>query len=108
MLILGQFNITLRVNDEGNIQAFLEYGVWGQGWLTQISDNIFQIDWVTDYWQMSWTQKYGPSEYHLIFSDVDTVDFTEDGNIYTTSFIRNMSVDDLPEIPYSPDSCAQD
>ncbi|OXA40765.1 hypothetical protein Fcan01_24476 [Folsomia candida] len=101
----GEMNITMRTNLDGVPQLYVEYGIWGHGWLTQSSNATFTIAWDTDYWMMSWSNQVGATEVTLYFVDVDTIQYLEAGFQSATNFERGLRLDDLPEIPYAPDSC---
>ncbi|XP_035708078.1 uncharacterized protein LOC118435771 [Folsomia candida] len=101
----GEMNITMRTNLDGVPQLYVEYGIWGHGWLTQSSNATFTIAWDTDYWMMSWSNQVGATEVTLFFVDVDTIQYLEAGFQSATNFERGLRLDDLPAIPYAPDSC---
>ncbi|XP_021963681.1 uncharacterized protein LOC110859117 isoform X2 [Folsomia candida] len=101
----GEMSLTMRTNPSGGQQLYVEYGVWGHGWLTQTSNATFTIEWDNDYWMLAWSNQVGPTEVILYFVDADTIQFWDNGFQSATNFERGLRVDDLPEIPYAPDSC---
>lgn len=56
---------------------------------------------------MSWTNQLGMSNLTLEFADMDNIRYLDEGAQGTTNFTRGLQVDDLPEVPWAPDSCGK-
>ncbi|OXA48311.1 uncharacterized protein LOC110855354 [Folsomia candida] len=102
----GQIVGSLRLNDSGVLQPYLSYGVWGQAWLIQVSNTTFLADWDSDVVQVFATGTVPPDfQLFVEFWDVDTFGLVTGGAQMGTDFVRNVTLDQLPVVPYLPDSC---
>ncbi|OXA38439.1 hypothetical protein Fcan01_26788 [Folsomia candida] len=102
----GQVEGSLRLNGSGVLQPYMSYGVWGQAWLVQISDNSFRADFDSDIVQVLATGTV-PRDFELFieFKDVNTLRFVSGGEQMGTDFVRNVTLDQLPVVPYLLESC---
>ncbi|OXA47580.1 uncharacterized protein LOC110855704 [Folsomia candida] len=104
----GEMIISFKNNSAGIPQLYWEYGKWGLAWLVQISESTFSIDeWDSDFWMMSWTNQLGMTNLTLEFADMDNIRYLDEGAQGTTNFTRGLKIDDLPEVPWAPDSCGK-
>ena len=87
-------------------QLFLSYGRWGEGWLNESPEfaSAFEVEITTDLVQEVYA---GGEEEPAIF-----IDFLEPDSLFitllvdeVTEFIRDLSLEDLPEQPWDPNSC---
>jgi len=63
------------------LQPYMSYGVWGQAWLEQVSNNSFLADWDSDIIQVFATGTVPPDfQLFVEFSDIDTFAFITDGS----------------------------
>ncbi|XP_035704457.1 uncharacterized protein LOC118434631 [Folsomia candida] len=102
----GDLEISLERNPSGALQPYLKYGVWGHGWLNQISNNsdLFEIVWDSEITQVFSTRNGAEFGMMMQFQNLNTTEFVQDG-ISLGSFTRNLTIDQLPVIPWKPDTC---
>ncbi|OXA45342.1 Beta-lactamase [Folsomia candida] len=102
----GEMIISFKNNSAGIPQLYWEYGKWGLAWLVQISESNFSIDeWASDFWMMYWANQRGMTNLTLEFADMDNIRYLAEGAQGSTNFTRGLKIDDLPEVPWAPDSC---
>lgn len=80
--------------------------MWGHGWLNQISNNsdLFEIVWDSEITQVFSTRNGAEFGMMMQFQNLNTTEFVQDG-ISLGSFTRNLTIDQLPVIPWKPDTC---
>ncbi|OXA46656.1 uncharacterized protein LOC110856287 [Folsomia candida] len=102
----GEINLSIRTNENGNPQLYWKYGKMGEAWLIQVSPSTFLLSkWGSDLWMVYWATGAGFGTLQLTFLDLNTIRQKELGQQLTTEFIRGEKLDDLPLIPWQPDSC---
>ncbi len=107
MYLKGQLEITLRENPDGVLLPYISYGRLAQAWLKQVSDSSFEIEWDSDLYQVFLADGPIPDEDPFVvqFLDIDSIVFTQSGFPIGNTFFRNVTLEDLPVVPWNPDSC---
>ncbi len=108
MLNAGDVNGSLRENLDGILQPYINYGMLGQAWLKQVTDSSFQIVWDSDIYQVYLAEGSADDPFEVEFIDKDSFVFTQSGHAIGTAFIRNLTLEDLPVVPWEPGSCGLD
>jgi len=106
-LNVGQVEGYFRENEEGELQAYISYGKFGQAWLTQVTPSSFRLKWDSDIYQL-FLADGSPEEnepFYMEFIDSDSFEFTQSGNPVGPVFVRNVTLADLPVVPWDPESC---
>ncbi|OXA49225.1 uncharacterized protein LOC110854540 [Folsomia candida] len=104
----GEMNITIRTNSVGIPQLYWSYGRMAEGWLVQIAPNRFVLTkWASDFWMIYWATGIGFGAIEINFLDIDTLQYSEIGLVFSTNFKKGLKLDDLPVIPWQPDSCGK-
>lgn len=104
---LGEINITLRTNSNGNPQLYWKFGRMVEGWLIKVAPATFSLSkWETDVWMIYFSGGLGYGSVQFKFLDIDTFQYIEFGQHFTTDFKRGFKLEDLSPIPWAPGTCA--
>ncbi|XP_021961760.2 uncharacterized protein LOC110857479 [Folsomia candida] len=103
----GEINITLRTNSNGNPQLYWKFGRMVEGWLIKVAPATFSLSkWETDVWMIYFSGGLGYGSVQFKFLDIDTFQYIEFGQHFTTDFKRGFKLEDLSPIPWAPGTCA--
>jgi len=99
-------NISLNADNPDHLN--INYGKWGIGVLTPHSSqiNVFNVEWSTtiNYDFYSYGPSYPVPVFSVDFGKLDQLTLLTNGE-GGLNFFRDATLDTLPVIPWSPESC---
>lgn len=103
----GELEILLKFRDASNsTELYLNYGEWGQAYLLATETNKkFLFDWDSDLIHDKYAMEGSITDTFAVF-DEDITEFQIiDNGSPSDFFIKGVSLDILPPVPWSPGSC---
>lgn len=88
-------------------QLYVRYGRWNHGWLENIGGPVYQITWDTDIVQDNYASGDATGISYATVEN-ETLSFVlpvGDELFVTGSFKLGVSLDILPPVPWTPESC---
>lgn len=103
----GEIEITTKTRTETNTtELYMNFGEWGKAYLLGTDTSLnFLVLWDSDVVQDRYAMGLPDNDTFVIFNE-DITDFQIiDYGVSTLKLVKGLSLDILPPVPWSPESC---